>query len=172
MSNYRRANSQGGMFFFTVVLADRSSNLLLDEIDRLRKVYRTVQERRPFETIAICILPDHIHAVWALPKDDPDFSTRWNLIKGALHAASRPSHAHKARRPSARRASSQDRSESDGGHASLCPPCEIADGIDLTQPSPRRTDRPAIYNTPAACHAASCGRGAVGRRCPRDRGSR
>jgi REP-associated tyrosine transposase len=84
MSNYRRANSQGGMFFFTVVLADRSSNLLLDEIDRLRKVYRTVQERRPFETIAICILPGHIHALWALPGDDLDFSTRWNLIKGSF----------------------------------------------------------------------------------------
>jgi putative transposase len=84
MSNYRRANISAGMFFFTVVLADRSSNLLIEEIDRLRKVYRSVQERRPFETIAICILPDHIHALWALPEDDPDFSTRWNLIKGGF----------------------------------------------------------------------------------------
>jgi putative transposase len=33
------------------------------------------------ETIAICVLPDHIHAVWALPEGDADFSTRWNLIK-------------------------------------------------------------------------------------------
>jgi len=84
MSNYRRANIKGGSFFFTVVLADRSSNLLIVEIDRLRSVYRTVQERRPFETIAICILPDHIHAIWALPQRDPDFSTRWNLIKGGF----------------------------------------------------------------------------------------
>src|SRR6202012_2556477 len=34
--------------------------------------------------IAICILPDHIHALWSLPEDDRDFSTRWNLIKGGF----------------------------------------------------------------------------------------
>ncbi|WJR81658.1 transposase [Bradyrhizobium sp. NP1] len=84
MPNYRRANVKGGLFFFTVALADRSSNLLIEEIDRLRQAYRTVQERRPFETIAVCILPDHIHALWALPEDDRDFATRWNLIKSGF----------------------------------------------------------------------------------------
>jgi putative transposase len=84
MPNYRRANINGGMFFFTVVLADRTSNLLVEEIDRLRKIYRTVQERRPFETIAICVLPDHVHALWALPENDRDFASRWNLIKGGF----------------------------------------------------------------------------------------
>ncbi|MBB4366579.1 putative transposase [Bradyrhizobium sp. CIR18] len=72
------------MFFFTVVLADRSSTLLVDQVDRLRRIYRTVQQRRPFETIAICILPDHLHAVWLLPEADADFSSRWNLIKGGF----------------------------------------------------------------------------------------
>src|SRR5215813_8246391 len=84
MPNYRRANIDGGMFFFTVALADRTSDLLIQEIDRLRKAYRDVQERRPFETIAICILPDHIHALWELPKHDRDFSVRWNLIKAGF----------------------------------------------------------------------------------------
>src|SRR5882757_5588846 len=79
MPQYRRAN--GSAFFFTVVLADRSSHLLVDKIDRLRQAYRVVQERRPFETIAICILPDHVHAIWKLPEGDADFSTRWSLIK-------------------------------------------------------------------------------------------
>src|SRR6266436_4594521 len=65
MSRYRRANAKDGVFFFTVVLADRPSNLLIEEIDRLRRIYREVQNRRPFETIAVCILPDHIHALWA-----------------------------------------------------------------------------------------------------------
>jgi putative transposase len=69
------------VFFFTVVLAERPSDLLVDEIDRLRQAYRMVQQRRPFETIAICILPDHVHAIWALPEGDVDFSTRWSLIK-------------------------------------------------------------------------------------------
>ncbi|UQD72183.1 transposase [Bradyrhizobium japonicum] len=82
MSRYRRA--QGSTFFFTVVLADRSSTLLVDQVDRLRRIYRTVQQRRPFETVAICILPDHLHAVWSLPDQDVDFSSRWNLIKGGF----------------------------------------------------------------------------------------
>jgi len=73
MPRYVRTKLKGSVFFFTAVLADRSSRLLVDEIDRLRIVYRTVQQRRPFETIAICVLPDHIHAVWALPERDADF---------------------------------------------------------------------------------------------------
>jgi putative transposase len=31
-----------------------------------------------------CILPDHIHAVWALPENDADFSMRWSLIKSGF----------------------------------------------------------------------------------------
>ena len=77
MPEYRRAKIEGSVFFFTVVLADRSSKLLCEAIEGLRKSYRTVQQRRPFETIAICVLPDHIHALWALPDGDADFSTRW-----------------------------------------------------------------------------------------------
>ena len=84
MSNYRRAKISGGTFFFTIVLADRSSNLLLEGIDYLRRAYRIVQESRPFETIAICVLPDHVHAVWTLPEHDSDFATRWNLIKSGF----------------------------------------------------------------------------------------
>jgi putative transposase len=29
----------------------------------------------------LVVLPDHIHAVWTLPPEDMDFSTRWRLIK-------------------------------------------------------------------------------------------
>ena len=43
-----------------------------------------MRERRPFETIAICILPDHIHAIWELPDGDADFSARWSLIKSGF----------------------------------------------------------------------------------------
>jgi putative transposase len=31
---------------------------------------------------AICVLPDHLHAIWILP--DTDFSIRWNLIKSGF----------------------------------------------------------------------------------------
>jgi putative transposase len=47
-------------------------------------MYTSIRERRPFETIAICVLPDHLHAVWALPPDDADYSSRWSLIKSGF----------------------------------------------------------------------------------------
>jgi putative transposase len=75
---------QGGTFFFTVTLPDRASETLVRHIDVLRTVYRSVQQRRPFETVAICILPEHLHAIWSLPPDDSDFSIRWNLIKSGF----------------------------------------------------------------------------------------
>ena len=75
---------KGSVFFFTVVLAERPSDLLIEQIERFRRSYQAVQQRRPFETVAICVLPDHIHALWALPDGDADFSTRWNLIKGGF----------------------------------------------------------------------------------------
>ncbi len=84
MSRYRRANIAGGTFFFTVTLADRSDDLLVRHIDRLRRICRSVQDRYPFETIAICILPDHLHAIWSLPATDADFPLRWNLIKSGF----------------------------------------------------------------------------------------
>src|SRR5436190_13971936 len=84
MPQYRRAKFPGGTFFFTVAIADRSDDLLVREIERLRDAYRLVQQRRLFQTIAICILPDHLHAIWSLPDNDSDFSSRWNLIKGGF----------------------------------------------------------------------------------------
>ena len=95
MSDYRRAKIAGGTFFFTLALADRSSELLVREIDRLRRVYDEVRQRWPFRTLAICILPDHMHALWSLPSGDSDFARRWNRIKSGfsrgLPAASRSS---------------------------------------------------------------------------------
>ena len=86
MPRYIRA--KGSVFFFTVVLAERPSRLLLEKIERLRQTYRVVQQRRPFETVAVCVLPDHIHAIWALPEGDADFSTRWSLIKSGFSRGS------------------------------------------------------------------------------------
>ncbi len=61
MPQYVRA--KGSIFFFTVVLAQRPNSLLIDEINRLRHIYKIVQQRQPFETVAICVLPDHMHAL-------------------------------------------------------------------------------------------------------------
>jgi putative transposase len=84
MSWYRRARAGGGTFFFTATLADRASDLLVRRVDLLRRAYGSVQSRYPFETVAICVLPDHIHAIWKLPSDDSDFSLRWSLIKSGF----------------------------------------------------------------------------------------
>lgn len=51
MPDYRRADVKGGIFFFTVTLADRSSDLLIEAIGRFREIYRSAQQRRPFETM-------------------------------------------------------------------------------------------------------------------------
>jgi putative transposase len=91
MSRYRRAKIEGGLFFFTVTLADRSSDLLVREIDRLRRIYRVVRSARPFETEAICILPDHLHALWSLPAGDADFASRWTMIKANFSRGLPPS---------------------------------------------------------------------------------
>src|SRR5688500_10695852 len=69
---------------FTVTLADRSGDLLISHIDRLRSIYQSVQTERHFESIAVCILPDHPHAIWSLPTNDTNFARRWNLIKGGF----------------------------------------------------------------------------------------
>ena len=87
MSRYRRANIEGGTFFFTVTLADRASDLLVRHIDDLRQAYQVAQKLYPFETIAICILPDHVHAVWTLPSNDSDCPLRWRLIKSNFSRA-------------------------------------------------------------------------------------
>ena len=81
MPNYRRLRVPGGCWFFTVTLADRSADHLVRHVDALRSSVRAVRERRPFRIDAMVILPDHIHAVWTLPEDDADYSSRWYLIK-------------------------------------------------------------------------------------------
>jgi putative transposase len=56
----------------------------LRHIDRLRRIYSSVQKRYPFETVAICVLPDHLHAIWSLPPGDADFPLRWSVIKSGF----------------------------------------------------------------------------------------
>src|SRR5262245_16696869 len=84
MTRYRRAKVEGGTFFFTLALADRSSDLLVRHIEQLRASYSRVQRRYPFETIAICVLPDHLHAIWSVPQDDANFPLRWSQIKAGF----------------------------------------------------------------------------------------
>jgi putative transposase len=81
MVMYRRNYIPGGTFFFTVTLADRRSAVLVDRVDSLRAAYRSVVAERNIETVAICVMPDHLHAIWTMPADDADYSSAWALIK-------------------------------------------------------------------------------------------
>jgi len=81
---YRRANAAGATYFFTVNLSDRKSSLLVDHIEIFRDAVRKVCQTRPFEIVAMVVMPDHLHAVWTLPDGDADFPLRWSLIKAAF----------------------------------------------------------------------------------------
>jgi putative transposase len=82
MVAYRRNRIGGGTYFFTAVLEDRRSTVLVDHIDVLRSAFRVTRQERPFTVEAIVILPDHLHVVLALPQGDSDFSGRLRRIKG------------------------------------------------------------------------------------------
>ena len=82
MSDYRRWYVPGGTFFFTVVtyrrhplFTDPNAGALLG------KVMREVRDESPFQTLAVCLLPDHFHVLWTLPAGDSDYSKRLKIIK-------------------------------------------------------------------------------------------
>ena len=85
MTEYRRASLPGATWFFTVNLAERKGNrLLVEEVDSLRKAFRSVQAVHAFHIDAAVILRDHLHCIWPLPPGDSGFSTRWSMIKGTF----------------------------------------------------------------------------------------
>lgn len=78
---YRRSFAQGACYFFTLTLQDRSQDLLIRYIDDLRKAFAGVKQNHPFEIIAICVLPEHLHLLMQLPPDDCNYPTRLRIIK-------------------------------------------------------------------------------------------
>jgi putative transposase len=79
---YRRSQIKGGRFFFTVVTYNREKLFnTVKNIEFLREGIRNVRQGHPFTIDAFVLLPEHIHCIWTLPRDDHDFSTRWRLIK-------------------------------------------------------------------------------------------
>ena len=79
---FRRAFTPGGTFFFTVVTEGRRPILASAEaVAVLRSAFRAVRTTRPFEINAMVVMPDHLHSIWTPPPGDPDFGTRWRLIK-------------------------------------------------------------------------------------------
>jgi putative transposase len=81
MVRYRRNFVAGGTFFFTVTLADRTSQVLTDHITVLRTAVQQTRRSLPFAIDAVVILPDHLHMLMTLPDADADYSNRLRLIK-------------------------------------------------------------------------------------------
>lgn len=88
MSRYRRADTPGATYFFTVVTYRRQP-LLCDPPVReaLRRAILEVRKRRPFVVDAWVLLPDHLHCIWRLPPGDASFAIRWSLIKRMVSTA-------------------------------------------------------------------------------------
>lgn len=82
MSRYRRANTPGGTYFFTVVTYRRRGFLCdADVRAALREAITKVRTQHPFCIDAWVLLPDHLHAIWTLPPNDAGFALRWQQIK-------------------------------------------------------------------------------------------
>lgn len=84
MSEYRRPHVAGATVFLTVCLAQSGSNLLVNEVARLRDAVRQTRQTRPFRIDAWVVLPDHMHCVWTLPEGDSDLGGRLGQIKAAF----------------------------------------------------------------------------------------
>ena len=82
MPNYRRVRIAGGTYFFTVNLLERRQRLLTKHIADLRRAIAWTKRRWPFRIEALVVLPDHFHAVIALPEGDANYAQRLRHIKG------------------------------------------------------------------------------------------
>ena len=81
MVHYRRSQTPGATYFFTINLRDRSARYLVSHVHHLRKAFREVRHARPFEILAIVVLPDHLHTIIKLPENDNNYPGRWRAIK-------------------------------------------------------------------------------------------
>ncbi|GGX57071.1 REP-associated tyrosine transposase [Saccharospirillum salsuginis] len=81
MPNYRRSRLAGGTYFFTVTLKDRSSRLLTENIESLRSAIKQTREKYPFKIDSWVVLPEHMHCIWTLPKNDGDYDLRLRRLK-------------------------------------------------------------------------------------------
>jgi len=99
MSNYRRAWLPGSTCFFTVALRNRKQSLLVEHIAALRDAFRVARVQRPFALIAAVVLPEHLHCIWRLPRDDSNNGIRWRHIKACFcRAVPEPADRSESRR--------------------------------------------------------------------------
>ena len=90
MSTYRRSNTAGGSYFFTVVTQQRRPFLCApDVLAALRCAIQHTRQTLPFTIDAWVVLPDHMHAIWTLQQGEANFGKRWGVIKSQVTKACR-----------------------------------------------------------------------------------
>ena len=104
MSNYRRANTKGGTYFFTMVTY-RPPKFLCGETVRnaLRGGIRDTQTTHPFTIDAWVHLLDHLHCIWTLPPNDFAFGIHWTMIQRSVTKRCCPDLHHDDRRNESKR---------------------------------------------------------------------
>lgn len=82
MPNYHRVHIKGSTIFITMVSYNRTP-IFLNSAARtiLHDAWKYTSKKFPFNTNAICLLPDHIHALITLPENDDDYPLRIKEIK-------------------------------------------------------------------------------------------
>ncbi|MDF1764522.1 MAG: transposase, partial [Oleibacter sp.] len=65
---YRRSDVKGATYFLTINLTDRTSDLLIREINLLRDAFRKTKISYPFNITAMVVMPDHMHILMELPE--------------------------------------------------------------------------------------------------------
>ncbi|MGC9454398.1 MAG: REP-associated tyrosine transposase [Phycisphaerae bacterium] len=79
---YYRRNYHGDHFFFTLVTERRRPIFAAESARKLLAIaMRRTRLERPWETIGMVLLPDHLHVLWRLDGDDTDYSRRIGIIK-------------------------------------------------------------------------------------------
>jgi putative transposase len=82
MPEYRRVKIPGGTYFLTLVTYQRQRLFSTRKVcDLWHEAVNHVSTYHPFTMVAYCILPDHIHMIWRMPKDDLNYSMRIGEIK-------------------------------------------------------------------------------------------
>lgn len=76
------ARQDGGTYCFTLVTGGGRPHFADPaRVQRLRTALRAVMAARPFRIVAMVVLPDHLHAIWTLPRGDADHATRWRAVR-------------------------------------------------------------------------------------------
>jgi putative transposase len=82
MPEYRRYFVPGGTYFFTLVTLHRAPIFRSADARKiLGRVMRAQCQQTPFQTVAVVLMPEHLHAIWTLPPNDDAYSARWQAVK-------------------------------------------------------------------------------------------